>query len=195
MIKRIKPILLLHSDLRVCGEDGALLADSFIRRQRFPRRAGTLASLLVQNNVTGCAMMINPALRERLRLPLPEEAICHDWYLALFAAAFGKVVFVDRAFVDYRVHDGNVFGAPRYGVFGWFVRGRGELRNRLVRTQRQAGAFLRQYGDMLSAADRKTVGAWAGMEKLSKFGRLAACRAVGFRKSTAARNIGMWWAI
>ena len=189
--------LLLHTDLRVCGEDGSIVADSFFRRQRFPRRAGTLVSLLVQNNVTGCATMINRALRERLRLPFPAEAICHDWYLALVAAAFGKIVFVDRPFVDYRVHDGNVFGAPGYAesCFGRLRRGSGALRHRLVLTQRQAGAFLRQYGDLLGAADRRAGAAWARIGELTKFRRLAACRAFGFRKNTAARNIGMWWAI
>ena len=190
--------LLLHTDLRVCGEDGSLLADSFIRWQDFPRRAGTLTSLMIQNNVTGCAMMINRALRERLRLPFPEEAICHDWYLALLAAAVGRVVFADRILVDYRVHADNVFGAPRYvsgGWLGWLRRGRGELSRRLVLKQRQAGAFLRQYGDLLGAREREAVGAWAGIGGLSKFGRIAVCRAFGFRMNTAARNLGMWWAI
>lgn len=187
--------LLLHSDMRVCGENGELLADSFFRRQRLPRRAGTLVSLLVQNNVAGCATMINRALAARVRLPFPEEAICHDWYLALFAAAFGKVLFSDRALVDYRVHGGNVFGAPKFGWFGWFLRGRRELHRRLTGEQRQAGAFLRQYGDVLADTDRKAVAAWAGIGGLSKAKRLAVCREFGFRKSTVARNIGMWWAI
>ncbi|MBR4665117.1 MAG: hypothetical protein IKO93_14715, partial [Lentisphaeria bacterium] len=144
-----------------------------------------------------CATMINRALREHLRLPFPDEAICHDWYLALLAAAVGKIVFADRPFVDYRVHDCNVFGAPDYveSCFGRLRHGCGELRRRLVLTQRQAGAFLRQYSDLLDAADRRAVGAWARIGELSKFRRIAACRAFGFRKNTAARNIGMWWAI
>ena len=187
--------LLVHSDLRVCDSGGAPLADSFLRWQRFPRRSGTLASLMVQNNVTGCATMINRALKERLRLPFPDEAICHDWYLALLASAVGRVVFFDRALVDYRVHGGNCIGARRYSWFGWLRRGRGELHRRLELTQRQAGAFLRQYGDLLGPADRIAVGVWAEMDKRSKLGRIAACLKFGFRKNTAARNLGMWWAI
>lgn len=190
--------LLLHTDMRVCGENGEPLSDSFLRWQSLPRRAGSLVSLMVQNNVAGCAMMINRALCERLRLPFPEETISHDWYLALLAAAIGKVVFSDRAPVDYRVHGSNVFGAPRFGFgswFGWFLRGRRELNRRLIRAQRQAGAFLKQYGDLLGDADRKAVSAWAGIGGLSKPKRLAACLEFGFRKNTFTRNVGMWWAI
>lgn len=190
--------LLVFSDLRVCDEACFPLADSFLRWQSFPRRSGTLVSLMVQNNVTGCATMINRALKGRLRLPFPNEAIWHDWYLAMFAAAIGRIVFVDRALVDYRIHGGNCNGARPYGFGSWFrwLRcGRKELNRRIVMTQRQASAFLRQYGDMLGTADLETLGAWAEIGKHPKFKRIVTCRKYGFRKNTLARNVGMWWAI
>ena len=187
--------LLLHSDLRVCSEDGSLLADSFLDWQRFPRHAERLTELTVQNNVTGCAMMINRAMLERCRLPFPQEAICHDWYLALVASALGQVIFTDQALVDYRVHSGNCIGARRYGPGSWLRLGHTELKRRLNLTQRQAGAFLRQYGDLLAATAQETVSAWSGIGDLPKFRRFARCLKFGFRKNTLARNLGMWWAI
>jgi len=187
--------LLLHSDLRVCSEDGSLMADSFLDWQRFNRHAESLTALTVQNNVTGCAMMINHAMLERCRLPFPLEAICHDWYLALVASALGQVIFTDQALVDYRVHSGNCIGARRYGPGNWLRLGHTELKRRLNLTQRQAGAFLRQYGDLLSATAQETVSAWSEIGDLPKFRRLARCLKFGFRKNTLARNLGLWWAI
>ena len=190
--------ILLHSDLRVCDHRGAVMAESFMCYQRISPRNDSFAELLIQNNVTGCAMMINRALRELIRLPFPQEAICHDWYTALIASAFGRIVFADTAYVDYRAHGDNVFGPHRYGIadwFGSFRTGRSDLNRRLVLTQRQAGAFLRQYGDRLDKADRDKAAAWAGIGGRSKIGRVAACLGSGFRKNTALRTLGMWWAI
>lgn len=190
--------LLCHSDMRVCDDRGKVVADSFVRRTGLSRRGGTLAETVIQNNVSGCAMMINRALKERVRLPFPEDAICHDWYLALLAAAAGRIVFADRPLVDYRIHGDNVFGAPRYGVRNWarmLCRGRRELKHRLILTQRQAGAFLEQYRDLLGAADRELLGAWAGIGDSGKLGRIAACFKYGFRKNTVPRTVGMLWAI
>jgi len=187
--------LLLHSDLRVIDAGGGPVADSFVRyMQLLPRRRRT-ADLVVQNNVTGCAMMINAPLRDRVRQPLPPEAVCHDWYLALLASAFGRIVFFDRPLTDYRNHGSNVFGAKRNSMISLLRAGRGRLRERLTATRCQAGAFLRQYGDDLSASDRAAVGAWAGMEDLSKAAKILTCLRFGFRKNTAAQNMGMWWAL
>ena len=190
--------ILLHSDLRVCAADGAVVADSLRRYQRLSPRDSRLTALLIQNSVTGCAMMINRALRQLVRLPLPDEAVCHDWYLALVAAAFGRTVFSDTPYVDYRNHGANVFGPQKYCAADWFRvfrSGQLSLRRRLFLTQQQAGAFLRQYGDSLNATERQAVEAWAGIGSRSKFGRIAACLKFGFRKNTLLRTAGMWWAI
>ena len=152
----------------------------------------------MQNHVTGCATMINSALKERIRLPFPPGAICHDWYLAILAAATGRIVFADAASVDYRKHDANVFGSPEYsfrGCAAFFRSGREALHHRLALTQAQARDYLTQYGDLLSPADRTTVSGWGGIGGRGKLGRIAACLKFGFRKNTVARTLGMWWAI
>jgi len=190
--------LLLHSDLRVIDAEGAPKDRSFVRRMHLSPGRCAFADLLVQNCVTGCAMMVNGALRARVRQPLPDEAVCHDWYLALLASAAGKILFTRRILTDYRDHGGNVFGARRKNIFHALLPsrgGRGFLSERLQLTRRQAGAFLRQYGDVLNPADRAAAGAWADLGELSKIRRLTVCRKFGFRKNTLLRNVGMWWAI
>ena len=190
--------ILLHSDLRVCGEHGETIADSLIRYQRLSPARTRLADLLVQNHVTGCAMMINGALKDRIRLPFPDHAICHDWYLALLAAAVGEIVFMETPYTDYRKHGSNVFGPREYSFrqgLRIFREGRSQLERRLALTQAQARDFLRQYGDLFSEPDRRTVARWGGIGAGHKPEKIAACLRFGFRKNTVMRTLGMWWAL
>jgi hypothetical protein len=65
---------------------------------------------LVQNFVTGCSCLVNRALLE-IALPIPQECVMYDWWLALCAAAGGRLGFEPEPTVLYRQHAGNVVGA------------------------------------------------------------------------------------
>ena len=186
--------ILVHTDLRVTDRDLRVLAPSFMRYQSLePRRTG-LKDLMIQNNVTGCTVMINHALARRVRIP--PEAICHDWYLALTAAAFGKIVYLDRATVSYRQHGSNVYGAvPRHALFRK-IFSPGGLRESLRATQRQAGAFLARYGDELTTDRKAVLAAWHGcLKEPEKWKRLRTVFSNRFRKNDLLRTAGMWWAV
>jgi glycosyltransferase involved in cell wall biosynthesis len=98
---------LLHTDLRLIDSNGAEIAPS-MHQLVAARHAeeDPLGLLLAQNFVTGCSVMFNDALR-RLAAPFPAEAINHDWWLALIAAAAGRIHYLDEALVDHRRHDSN----------------------------------------------------------------------------------------
>jgi len=72
--------------------------------------------LLTQNFVTGCTVLVNRRLLD-IALPIPEEALMHDWWLALCAAVFGHIGFVDKPLVKYRQHGNNEVGAKHFGDF------------------------------------------------------------------------------
>lgn len=106
--------LLVHCDLEVV--DGALrtLAPSMVRAEG---ACPTATGLLLSNTVTGCASAFNRALVE-LASPFPDPAVAHgrlwhDWWLALCAAAAGRLMFVDEPLVRYRQHGANTLGATR----------------------------------------------------------------------------------
>ena len=106
--------LLVHCDMRVVDEEEQEIAPSYVKYQQMSPERCRLNQLLVQNNVTGGAMMMNEALvRLILSRPLPRHAVMHDHWIALAAAAFGKVIFLDEALYDYRQHGNNVLGAAK----------------------------------------------------------------------------------
>ena len=186
--------ILVHTDLRVADRDLRVLAPSFMRFQALsPERTG-LKDLMIQNNVTGCTVMINRSLARRVRIP--PEAICHDWYLALTAAAFGRIVYLDRATVSYRQHESNVYGAvPRHAQFRKLFSP-GRLHESLRATQRQAGAFLARHEEELAPDQKAVLSAWHDcLEEPDKWKRLRTVFGHRLRKNDLLRTAGMWWAV
>lgn len=75
-------------------------------------RAGRAVSLLLRMDVvTGATLVFRSTLRGAI-LPIPDGWI-HDAWIALVAAAVGRLGFVERPLVEYRQHDGNQIGAVK----------------------------------------------------------------------------------
>lgn len=107
-----KPCL-VHCDLAVVDAQLNVVAPSFTQHVRLDPAHTALGLLLGQNQVTGCACLVNRQALE-LAYPIPPAAIMHDWWLALLCAATGKIGFMPQSLVDYRQHGGNVMGAVSY---------------------------------------------------------------------------------
>lgn len=103
--------LLVYSDLTVVSADLRPISASFMRSKGLCNASphDALTILLTQNFATGSTMLVNRPLLERA-LPIPEEAVFHDWWLALVAASCGHVLYVDHPTVAYRQHDSNALG-------------------------------------------------------------------------------------
>lgn len=102
--------LLVHTDLRVVDHNLQLIDPSFWRHMKLtPDSSHTVQKLILQNVVTGCSMLMNKKLLE-MSLPIPKEAMMHDWWLALVAAAFGKISCVKTPTILYRQHNNNALG-------------------------------------------------------------------------------------
>lgn len=80
-----------------------------------PHRLG-LGSALFENVLTGCTMVFNRSLAERLRRHLPGDPLMHDWWAYLVAAAVGRIAFDPQPSVLYRQHAHNTIGAGSRGL-------------------------------------------------------------------------------
>ena len=175
--------VLVHGDCRLMAEDGSVLKESFFAHQGWDPGAVTLAPLLVQNNVTGCTVLMNAALRRlALEIGKPERMFMHDWFLALIAAAFGRVVFLPEALVDYRQHGQNVQGASRKGLLARGMKALGAVEKakaRIALTYRHTAAFAEAAGDRLPAEARRLTEAYLATEKMPKLQRIRTVRELG----------------
>lgn len=189
--------ILVHSDLVVVDDKLQTLHGSFWRCRRLdPRRGSALNRLLVENVVAGCGAMLNRALVLKC-LPIPDEAVMHDWWMALVAAALGRLECVPQATVLYRQHSANRIGVKRPGA-AWaagraraFFR-RDGFRGHLLRTQRQARALLERFGPDLRAEDREIVEAYASLESRGFFARRLLLLRHGFRSASWIGNAKLW---
>lgn len=55
-------------------------------------------------------MLFNRALRDKLTDTVPDGLRMHDWWIALIASAFGRIIYLDEPLLLYRQHTGNVVG-------------------------------------------------------------------------------------
>ena len=149
--------LLLHTDLAVVDEGLRLRHSSFLASQRLrhqPRRP--LETLAVQNFATGCTILVNRALFD-VAMPIPTDAVMHDWWLALCAGGTGQILFDAQPTVLYRQHETNAIGATSYWANLWRA---------LLRRSRRDGWKADMVPHELSAVVRQ---AEAAAERLADF--------------------------
>lgn len=187
--------LLLHTDLRVIDRNGVLISPSLWKFQVLNPQKNQLQDLMIQNNVTGCSMILNRTLAN-IAASFPDAAICHDWYLAMTAAAFGKVAYLNQATIDYRQHSNNVYGAVPRKNFMTKLQNRRQLHKRIELTQKQAQAFLGQFQTELDPDQIKILHIWGNtLSQMSYCKRIFTALRYHFQKNDRMRTLGMWWAL
>ena len=186
--------LLVHSDCYLMDKDGHQTADSFFRHQGWDPSALTLPRLLVQNNVTGCTLMMNRPLAVLVSAHAKaKELFMHDWFVALTAAAFGRIVFIDRPLTGYRQHESNAIGASRTGLLSRGIRALGkrkDARRRILLTYTHTLVFRKLYeGELPEDADHLT-SAYLATRQMKKIPRVLAVRRLGCTMQSRITRIG-----
>ena len=163
-----KTPLLIHSDLQVVSEKNQLIANSLIDYQGLEIERNRFTNMVISNLVTGCTALINEALAVKA-VPVSNQAIMHDWWLALVASAFGEVIFLAAPLVHYRQHDSNTIGAKEFvkptlisQSFWQRVFGR-KPNDHLIEVARQANEFRQRFGAQLSTRENLYLRLSAGM--------------------------------
>jgi glycosyltransferase involved in cell wall biosynthesis len=108
--------ILVHGELEVVDEELRTIHPSLHDFQRLSYDAADpLGALLIRNAVVGCSTGFNRALLE-FAAPLPPGSP-HDWWLAVSAAALGRLAWVPKPIVRYRQHGRNAVGARTRHAF------------------------------------------------------------------------------
>jgi rhamnosyltransferase len=178
---------LLHHDLAVVNESLEPIADSFVNMMQLnPSDQHKPQRLISRNEVTGCAMACNRALLE-IALPISNQAVMHDWWLALCAGYFGRLAFMPDKLVKYRQHSANTIGAKSFwhglNPFTNWVAGWRRGDKEFISTVKQASAFKEAMAERLGRDSE----AYATLDLYSDL--LAATR---WQRLRVLRQFGLW---
>jgi len=179
--------LLVYSDLTVVDQNLEVIQPSFWRYMLIdPVSGSSVNRLLGQNIVTGCASICNRRLVE-LTLPIPAEALMHDWWMALVAATMGRLQCLPEATVLYRQHGKNTLGAKDFGVVSTLRRAvaapvQAEANNReaLRSMHSQAAALLARLGNNMESRTRSLVETYQGLSGTGFLARRLTALKFGF---------------
>jgi len=180
--------ILVHSDLSVVDRDLAMLHNSFWKYQNIHPSKDTLNRLIFHNTVTGCTTMINRSLAQLVQT-IPDEAIMHDWWIAMVASEFGQIGYVDEPIMLYRQHSTNDTGAKQYGWRYWldhFIK-----KPSLDKYIAQSRAFLEHYRDQLNPECNEMLEAVSRLDKMNWFERRKTLIKYKIFKNGFIRNIGL----
>ncbi|MEG2676555.1 MAG: glycosyltransferase family 2 protein [Oscillospiraceae bacterium] len=189
--------LLVHTNLSVADAELGIMAKSLFDYEKLSPERNSLKNLIVQNNVTGCTVMINRSLRGYIKQK-PESSVMHDWWAALIAAAFGQIGVVYEPTMLYRQHGKNSVGAydarnPQLAVKK--ISDTSHVKKTYESMFRQSECFAQTYRDKLSGGEYEMCMKYAAMLHQNKVGKIVSIVQNGFYKNTLIRNIGQFIAI
>lgn len=181
----VKKPRLVFCDSTLVSNELKQLSGSYMGYARLNPDKATFSHLLVQNMVTGAAMIFNHELH-MLLTSIPRYCVMHDHWIALVAAAFGEIRFIDEALYMYRQHDNSVLGANHGGiyreVFVFWGKSRGvrkrrrEVREQVLKNYQnmllQAQCFKDIYGDKLDTGYLEILNEYLAVPQRSSFGRV-----------------------
>jgi hypothetical protein len=99
---------LVHGDMRVVDQHGAVLADSFFAERGIANVEGDLLwALMRHNTITTSAVLVRASLRDRFH-PIPDWARVQDWWISLRVAEVAGIGCIHEPIVDYRRHGSNL---------------------------------------------------------------------------------------
>ena len=106
----------IFTDMTVVDDNLNVVHPSLWRYQGYePAISRNWKKLLAQNVVLGCTLMANARVRE-LCIPFMLPELPHDHWVALHAAKYGTIDFIDVPTMLYRQHTQNYSGAHRFGI-------------------------------------------------------------------------------
>lgn len=183
--------ILVHSDMEVVDANLKTIHPSFFKYQKCdPDRTG-FSEILVENSVTGGAVMMNRALAKLLK-ERPQACFMHDWWIALAASCFGTISCVKEALYLYRQHGHNTLGAKETGS----VKDMAERLERSAQVEEnyrkmaaQAHAFGNMYGDCMNPEQKAVLRAYLALRYQSPMGRFRNIVKNRFYKSSKLQTL------
>ena len=194
--EKFKKPILLHTDLEVVDTNLNQISSSFWKYQQMDvKNTNSYNNLLIQNIVTGCTVIFNHKLKEKMRF-LPDNVFVHDWWIALVASVFGRIDFIEDKTLKYRQHINNVEGAKKSGNIHFVKRllKLNEVENGLKKSVFQAKVFLEMYKDKMTSEQIECFTDFSNLFTFNYLKRRQILLKYRILKSNFKRNIGLFLA-
>jgi hypothetical protein len=186
--------LLVHTDLIVTDEDLNIISPSFKKAMKADYNRTSLNQQIIQNTLTGCTVIYNRALAEKINAE-PKYMVMHDWWLMLIASAFGRIGHIDDATVLYRQHRKNEVGAKDVRTLKYKIHkliNFGEVKQALDETYRQTASFLQMYRYELRPDQTRMLKCYTEFPKYSKIKKIWLASKLGILKCSFARIVAYY---
>ena len=189
--------MLVHTDLKVINQEGQLINNSLYHMQLVdPHGFNNFKQLLTQNAVTGCTIMINNFLKDLL-IPIDGNVIMHDWWIALHAAYYGQIIYLEEADILYRQHQSNSVGAKSVDSMRYLVKkiiNYDELHSNISATYKQAESFFKGISnrELVNESSCSLVKKYSVLNEKPKLIRVFYIVRYGFWKQKLRRKIGQF---
>lgn len=188
--------ILLHTDLKLVDKDLQIINSSLWKSQGVRPSAPSFPKILVENVAWGCTTMINRQLVSLVG-SIPKEAVYHDWWVTLTAAAFGHVVAISAPTILYRRHGLNESAISNLAsVFKAALRDPIAARQRLTEvlagSRPRVVAFLHRHRTRLTPSQIAAADAFLSLGDANFVSRRVHIARHGLLFSSSLRNIGLF---
>ena len=166
-----------YQNIPVCVHTNLSIVNSTLTEkvQSEPKRVwNEFQKVLFSNCVTGCTAMINNKLKEKIKFNDIDyhNIAMHDWWIALIAAQFGKLVYLNEETILYRQHGTNVDGSQKKNTISYILYRLTHYdsdRKELMKEIKIISEFNREYGSNVSGKDAKYLQKYGDLVNNSSF--------------------------
>ena len=183
--------ILAHSDMEVADEHGNSVHSSFFQYQHIIPARSRLNQLLVENNVTGAATMVNAAMLPYLQ-DIPADCSMHDWWMALVACCVGQIGWVEEPLYLYRQHGTNTLGAKtQMEQYVSRISREEQVRENYRKMFRQADQLQKQLEPELTTEQKQCLQVFLSLPPKSRAEKIRTIKKFRFYKSSWVNTVGM----
>ncbi len=182
----------VFTDALVVDEHLEVINASFHKSNKLDVTKTDLPHLLMENKLIGCTIMFNQELVEKLGPNIAEGIRYHDWWIALIAATFGHIAYLQDATLSYRQHGNNMVGDQSFYKY---------VRNRLInlkdqnasieKNYTQARLFYETYGNILHKNEKVIIKRFINIHTQNWLRKRRIVLKYGYLKTGFIRNFGL----
>jgi glycosyltransferase involved in cell wall biosynthesis len=183
----------VYTDLKIVDSNLSLVSDSLFRHlRRNPHVNNRLSRLCMATPAYGCTMMINQPLKN-ICPGFPPGVELWDLWLAMAAAAFGSLEYLDQPTILYRRHGGSQSGTRKFGLAKLF-RGKSTFqfhRHHVYYLLAQHKVFYETFVGRLNSRQRKILADIASLPSRNWVVRRYLVLRHGLFKTGLVKNVGL----